>query len=233
MKKPSEILRIISRNFLAPGLGELDNKKLNSNKSVLKTMKHPSFLACGPLGRIGSIACGMLLGLTTTATTQAQSDIPSGTLGGTGAGPYSYSLILSDAAGATSPIGSVWYAWLPGSFFLPSTPASASAPAGWTAKIVSDSIQFVASSSAFDIAPGGSLSGFGYQASFSPSTLAATPNSGESVAYSGGLFSDGGQTFNVQPTPEPAPSLLLAAGATAMYLVNRRRAKALAENQNW
>ena len=186
-------------------------------------MKNPLFRASSPLGRLASIACGILLGLTITATAQAQGDIPSGTIGGTGSGPYTYALTFSDAAGATSPVGSVWYAWIPGQFFLPSAPTSASAPAGWTATISSKSIQFVASSSAFDIAPGGSLSGFGYNASFSPSTLAAAPNSGESVAYSAGLFSDGGQTFTVQATPEPSSSLLLAAGATALFLVGSRK----------
>jgi len=61
--------------------------------------------------------------------------------------------------------------------------------------------------------------------------LAATPNSEESVAYSGGLFSDGGQTFNVQPAPEPSPALLLAAGATALCLVRCCRAKAMDQNR--
>jgi hypothetical protein len=201
-----------------------DCEKLKRNKTMIKTIMNPLFCAAGPLGRARSLACGLLLGLMITAKAHAQGDIPSGTIAGTGSGPYSYSLTFSDAAGATSPVGSVWYARVPGAFFLPSSPTSASAPAGWTAKVVGDSVQFVASSSAFDIAAGGSLSGFGYIASFSPSTLAAAPNSGVSVAYSGGLFSDGGETFTVQSTPEPSPSLLLATGAAALFFVRCRLA---------
>jgi hypothetical protein len=181
------------------------------------------FCTSGPLGRTGSIASGILLGLMIAAQTHAQGDLPSGTISGSGSGPYTYDLTFSDAAAATGPIGSVWYAWIPGSFYLPASPTSAFAPAGWTANIVSDSVQFVASSPAFDIAPGQNLSGFGYDANFSPSTLAATPNSGVSVAYSAGLFSDAGQTFTVLAVPEPSPSLLLAAGAAALYWVSRRR----------
>lgn len=152
----------------------------------------------------------------------AQGDIASGTIGSSGSGPYSYSLTFSDSAGATASIGSVWYAWVPGSFYLPGVPSTASAPTGWTANISSDSVQYVASSSAYDIAPGQSLSGFGYTATFSPAQLAATANSGKSVSYSGGLFSDGGYTFTVVAVPEPTTLSLLACGVGALGLIGRR-----------
>jgi hypothetical protein len=160
-------------------------------------------------------------GATTLAL--AQGEIASGTISGSGAGPYTYDLTFSDSAGATSPIGSVWYSWIPGQFFLPSDPTGANAPAGWTASIVNNSIQFVASSSAFDIAAGQSLSGFSYQATFSPAQLAAAPNSGESVAYSGGLFSDGGNTFVVSAVPEPSSLALLAGSIAGLCLLGRRK----------
>src|ERR1035441_10350607 len=67
---------------------------------------------------------GFLLAVGTAALVHAQGQLASGTIGGSGSGPYVYGLTFSDAAGATSPIGSVWYAWVPGSFicraFLPS-----------------------------------------------------------------------------------------------------------------
>jgi hypothetical protein len=165
---------------------------------------------------------GFLLAAGTAACVHAQGQIGSGTISGSGSGPYDYSLTFSDDATATSPVGSVWYAWVPGQFFLPGTPTSASAPAGWTANIAGDSVQFVAGSSADYITAGQSLSGFGFQATFSPATLAATPNSGVSVAYSAGLFSDGGNQFTVQPVPEPSGQmLLLLAGATVWWFIRR------------
>jgi hypothetical protein len=103
---------------------------------------------------------------------------------------------------------------VPGGFFLPSTPSTASAPTGWTANISGSSIQFVASSVTYDIQPGQTLSGFSYEANFSPAQLEAAPNSGESVAYSGGLFSDSGNMFVVQASavPEPSPFILVGCG---------------------
>lgn len=154
-------------------------------------------------------------------TVSAQGDIPSGTVSDSGTGPYVYDLTFSDAAGATSPIGSVWYAWVPGQFFLPSTPTSASAPTGWTATVSGDSVQYVASSAAYDISPGQSLSGFSYTANFTPAQLASAPNSGESDAYTGGLFSDGGAIFTVQAVPEPSMLALLSVGL-GLWVARRR-----------
>ena len=136
---------------------------------------------------------GILLALGTASAAFAQGEIASGTISGAGSGPFSYSLSFSDGAGATSPIGSVWYSWIPGFFYLPSSPTSASAPTGWTANISGNSVQYTANAPADYIQPGQSLSGFGYQATFSPAQLAAAPNSGDSFAYSAGLFSDNGE----------------------------------------
>ena len=177
----------------------------------------------------GSIVLGLMLAVGTALSVHAQGQIASGTVSGSGSGPYTYSLSFADGASATSPIGSVWYAWTPGLFYLPGVPTSASAPAGWTATVSSDSVQFVATSSANYITAGQSLSGFSYQAAFSPAQLAAAPNSGLSVAYHAGLFSDTpGNTFTVQPVtaPEPSTLTLLIAGATGLYLVGRRRLQA-------
>jgi hypothetical protein len=176
----------------------------------------------------GKILLGLMLVAGTATSVKAQGQIASGTISGSGSGPYTYSLSFSDAAPSTSPIGSVWYAWIPGFFYLPGTPTSASAPAGWTATVFANSVQFVASSPANDITAGSTLSGFSYQANFSPAQLTAAPNSGLSVAYSGGLFSDAGFTFTVQPAvvPEPSTLMLLICGATGLCLVGRRRLRA-------
>ena len=163
--------------------------------------------------------------MTHPTAAQAQGQIASGILSSSGAGPYTYNLSFSDAGTATAPIGSVWYAWVPGGFFLPSMPTSALAPAGWTATISGNSVQFVASSAANDILAGHTLSGFSYQATFSPSALAAAPNSGKSVAYSGGLFSDAGNTFTVQAVvvPEPLSMTLVILGGIGLLVATRAR----------
>ncbi|HKW30942.1 MAG TPA: PEP-CTERM sorting domain-containing protein [Verrucomicrobiae bacterium] len=164
----------------------------------------------------------LLIAMGTVSATFAQGDIPSGTIVGSGSGPFNYSLTFSDGASATSPIGSVWYGWIPGFFYLPSSPTSASAPVGWSATVSGNSVQYVASSSLYDIQPGQALSGFGYQATFSPAQLAAAPNSGDSYAYTAGLFSDVGAGFTVQAVPEPSSMGLLGAGGLGLMLAGCR-----------
>jgi hypothetical protein len=170
----------------------------------------------------------LILAATTASTVHAQGEIASGTVSGSGSGPYTYNLSLSNAPTATSPIGSVWYAWTPGNFFLPSVPTSAMAPAGWSANIFGNSIQFISNAASNDIAAGHGLPGFSYQAAFTPAQLAAALDSGLSVAYSGGLFSDSGDTFTFQTesVPEPSPLALLITGAIGLYLVGRRKLRA-------
>ena len=189
--------------------------------NAISNLFHANACLCSP---VVAGLLGMALITAAAFSTHGQGQIASGTIGSSGSGPYSYSLTFTDAGGATSPVGSVWYAWVPGAFYLPSSPTSVSAPAGWTATISGNSVQYVASSAANYIQPGQSLSGFGYQATFSPAQLAAAPNSGVSVAYSGGLFSDAGNTFTVQNVPEPSGSLLTVfAAACAWFAVARTK----------
>src|SRR5579871_1547614 len=159
------------------------------------------------IGKYTSILVAMALTAASAGSAWAQGDLPGGIITSSGSGPFTYDLTFSDGAGASSSIGSIWYAWVPGQFYLPGVPSSPTAPTGWTANVVANSIQFTATSASFDIAPGHSLSGFSYLASFSPSTLAGTPNSGTSVAYTGGIQSDAGVTFNVT-VPEPSLACL-------------------------
>jgi hypothetical protein len=195
----------------------------------MKNMLQSKFIrSSGITSATGSIVLGLMLAVGTTLSVHAQGQIASGTVSGSGSGPYTYGLSFTDGASSTSPIGSVWYAWVPGFFYLPGVPTSASAPAGWTATVSSDSVQFVATSSANYIAAGSTLSGFSYQANFSPAQLAAAPNSGRSVAYSRELFFDAGNTFTVQivTVPEPSTLTLLIGGAAGLYLMGRRRLQA-------
>ena len=175
----------------------------------------------------GTFFLGLILA-GTTFSVHGQGEIASGTLSSSGSGPFSYSLTFSDAAGATAPIGSIWYSWTattPPFFYLPGTPSSASAPAGWTASILSSSIQFIANSPANDIQPGNSLSGFGFQAIFTPAQVASAAHSGLSVAYSGGIEAppdSAGYTFTVATVPEPS-SLALVLAAAGTWTLRRRR----------
>jgi hypothetical protein len=176
-----------------------------------------------PLNRTANgVLLGFALAFGTTHFVHAQGELASGDIASSGSNPFTYDLSFSNGAGATSPIGSVWYAWVPGQFYLPGTPTSASAPAGWTATVFGNSVQYLANSSANDIAPGQTLSGFSYQATFTPGQLAAAPNSGVSVAYSSVFFSDAGNTFTVNAVPEPAAPLLLSLGAATCWLMRRR-----------
>ncbi len=169
--------------------------------------------------------CLLLAGVVPGARAAAPPDA-SGTFTSSGSGPYTYSITFSNSASALSPVGSVWYSWVPGFFYLPGTPTGASAPAGWTAMVVGDSVQFSANSAGADILAGQSLSGFSYTATFTPAQLAAAANSGVSVAYSGGFFSDAGNTFTVAPGSVPEPSIvgLLALGTVGLQFVRRHKA---------
>ena len=183
-------------------------------------------IPCPVVNKVCALLAVLLLLTSAASNVHAQGQLASGTVSGigVGGGPYTYSLSFSDSLSATSPIGSVWYAWVPGAFYLPSAPTSASAPAGWTASISGNSVQFIANSAGNYIPAGGSLSGFSYQANFSPAQLAAAANSGKSVAYSAGLFSDGGNTFVVQAVsaPEPASVSLILIGGVACWFVARK-----------
>jgi hypothetical protein len=176
----------------------------------------------------GRILLGLILVAGIATSVLAQGEIASGTISGSGSGPYTYALSFSDSPSATSPIGMVWYGWTTSGFFLPGNPTSASAPSGWTAALSGNSVQYTANSPASYIPIGGTLSGFGYHAAFSPATLAGTPNSGLSEAYAAGLFSDAGSIFTVQivAVPEPSTLTLLVCGAIGLCLVGHRRLRA-------
>ena len=187
-----------------------------------------SIRSTGITAAAGRILLGLVLVARIATSVLAQGEIASGTISGSGSGPYTYNLSFSDSPSATSPIGSVWYGWTTSGFFLPGSPTSASAPTGWTAALDGNSVQYTANSSASYIPIGGTLSGFGYHATFSPATLAGTPNSGLSEAYAAGLFTDGGNIFTVQivAVPEPSTLTLLVCGAIGLCLAGRRRLRA-------
>jgi hypothetical protein len=140
----------------------------------------------------------------------------------TAAGNWQYTITLKDTG--TTTIGTFWFAWIPGEDFMPVTPLSHPAPAGWTDMVTNGgptdgfAIQYVASSTSSYLQPGQSklfhfLSSatsaemFG-KSKFYPTTLVTT-----SVVYHAGLFSDPGYQFHsssntvIPVAPAPGASM--------------------------
>lgn len=163
---------------------------------------------------------------------------PSGTITTVSGGPnFTYAMTIKDASDATEPIGTVWFAWIPGQDYLATSPLSETSPAGWKMNAITHSgssdgyaIQWVATSAASDIPIGGSLSGFGFTTTDSPAAI-----DGNSVffpstpvlttfAYDAGPFSDAGAEFVVTPVPEPATVAMGLVPAILLVLRRSRRA---------
>jgi hypothetical protein len=186
--------------------------KGNAMKMTLKLISPKLFL-------------NLLVALGTASVAFAQGEAATGTVSGQLNGSlYDYTITLNNTSGSVS-IGSFWYAWIPGFFYLPSTPTSASAPVGWTASVVANSIQYA--SSGTPLAPGQSIQ-FQYVASFSPAQL--TGNAGNSYVYSGGILGDAGAFVNIQTVAAPEPSSLglLMTGFLGLALAGRRKLQKLA-----
>jgi hypothetical protein len=67
---------------------------------------------------------------------QAQNEMATAEMTDTaaGGGVYNYSILLQNTGPTT--IGTFWYAWIPGQYYLPTAPVSVQPPAGWTYSIV-------------------------------------------------------------------------------------------------
>ena len=121
---------------------------------------------------------------------------------------WQYSITLNDTG--TTPLGTFWFAWVPGEDFLATQPTATGHPTGWSAAITNDgagdgfAIQWVASSSSADLQAGDALGGFTFTSTDAPSSVQGdsvfypgTPVT-TSFVYSGAPFSDAGFTFAVE-----------------------------------
>ncbi|HZM03322.1 MAG TPA: PEP-CTERM sorting domain-containing protein [Candidatus Saccharimonadales bacterium] len=173
-------------------------------------------------GLAASTMTGHAQGINASATL---TDVP-----GAG-GTFTYTLTLNNASSATTPIQGFWYAWIPGHFFLPTVPSSASGGlSGWSATVSSGSIMYQGTA-ANAIAPGQSDS-FTFVSTDTPSTLAGSSGGfpiGDSVAYPGTInFSSASpnEQFTVQSVPEPSSLSLLVVGSVGWLVSVKRKFRA-------
>lgn len=163
---------------------------------------------------------------TASATTSASATYRSQQLG---LNSYQYNFTLQNTG--TTPIGTFWFSWIPGYDLLPTTPSSVSSPIGWTGGPMSEGIgsSSVMWNAATLLQPGESISGFAFNSSDSPSTLAGTSAFfglpvDESYVYSGPNETGTFGALVAAPaaaTPEPAAlaTIVIAAG---LFLRSRR-----------
>lgn len=198
--------------------------RLSKGPTVLTTLKTLCLLGC-------------VLGVADTIQAQgisASAQISSQPAGG---GLYDYTITLNNSASSTSPIETFWFAWLPnGDNFLPSSPASTQAPAGWGASVITSyyynyyyyydySIEFTSSSAPLN--PGQSLS-FGFVSSDSPAIVEGNssiyPGYQVDTSYLYNGVGAGNGAVVLPQVPEPAAlSLLLAASLGYLLLRENRR----------
>lgn len=163
---------------------------------------------------------------------------PSGKISAAPSGSnFTYSMTLKDASDATQPIGTFWFAWIPGQDYLATSPISETSPAGWTVDQLTHTgtgdgyaIRWVANSAASDIPIGGSLSGFGFTTTDSPASVDGNsqfyshPPVLTSFVYNAGPFSDSGTEFVVTPAAAvPEPATLAIGLLPTMMLLRRKR----------
>lgn len=162
---------------------------------------------------------------------------PSGQITSITGGPtYTYAMTFADGSSATEPIGTVWFAWVPGEDFLPTSPISETSPSGWKVNAITHggssdgyAIQWEATSAASDIPIGGSLSGFGFTTTDTPSGISGNSPFYPSTpvlttfAYDAGPFSDAGTEFVVNASPVPEPATLAITLLPTAWLLRRTR----------
>ena len=120
---------------------------------------------------------------------------------------------------------------------MPADPTNVLAPTGWNVQVTHGAspdgyaIQYVASSSAFDLAPGSSLSGFGFTSTDGPAVLDGNSPAYPtfpvltSFVYQGNPFQGASEQFVVQQgsVPEPSTLALGTLGLLACFAYQRLR----------
>jgi hypothetical protein len=151
---------------------------------------------------------------------------------------FDYTIQLTNSSASSSGIGTFWYALGPTSKDLLATrPVSVTPPVGWSGAILYGppgySIEFLASSSAYDVEPGSSLN-FKFESGDTPASVngnsvnePGTPV-GSSFLYPGTPIGDGGSELVVTPgstptpTPTPTPTSTPLVSVTDVQMVRSR-----------
>jgi hypothetical protein len=180
-------------------------------------------------------AATVLLGLSKTASAQTP-PTASATIQLTSSGSLnSYALTLNDSVFSLSPVGTFWFAWVPGEDLMSFSPTNITSPPGWTPYVENGyysgghSIEWMANSAGADVLIGGSLQGFGFSSAETPDMLASNsqifPSTPTLTAYmySGGPFSDAGTQLVVSEVVAPEPVSIAAMAPLAVLLCRRSR----------
>lgn len=147
-------------------------------------------------------------------------------------GGYNYNIFVTDTG--TTPIGTLWFSWVPGAGFLTAVPTNVQSPAGWTEKLTNAGagIQWTTAGSA--IAAGSSLSGFAFTSTETPTQLALPVTVGTFTdpgsvfyIYQGAPLAAGDPGFTsaatIATTPEPSSFVFMGTGLLAAVGTMRRR----------
>jgi hypothetical protein len=227
LTKCSGTFRVLPTSHVSNQVNEM--KIAIKSAPELNSIRAKRGLLIEQLSNAKRLLLGWLLVWTAANCVQAQLN-PSATLSSQPAGlNFNYTLTLNNNSTPSTPIETLWYAWVPGSDFLPTSPTSVQAPAGWTGTIMGGgpgdgfSIEFTTSTAPLN--PGNSLT-FQFQSSDTPAQLAGnspffpTMRVGTSYVYEGSPFLTAGGTFVVQSVPEPSTMALLLVGGLGLL---RRR----------
>jgi len=137
---------------------------------------------------------------------------------------FDYSITLTNSSSSTDPIGTFWFAWVPGKDFLPTNPFDITTPNGWMEQVTHGgpgdgyAIQFIAGAGSA-LAAGSSLTGFGFTSADTPAQLAgnspfySTFPATTSFVYNGAPFSSVSEQFvasfaSASSVPEPSSLIL-------------------------
>jgi hypothetical protein len=153
----------------------------------------------------------------------------------TSGAPFNYTGVLNNTSTDASTIGTLWFSWVPGEDFLPTSPTNITSPTGWQDVITHGgptdgfAIQWTAKTPAADLAAGSSLSGFGFTSADTPPQLQGSspffPGTpvGTSFLYTSAPFSDGGTKIIASTVVAPEPASLGALTLGGLLLLRRRR----------